>query len=324
MSAIVAFLRRQAFGLTIILCAALALAFPSWFLYWGPVRLLDWVGPIIQLIMFGMGTTLGLGDFAGVVRRPWAVALGAFLQFAVMPLCGLFIARAAGFDGELAAGVVLIGSVAGGAASNVIAYLACANVALSVTMTCVSTLTCPFITPLLMKTLAGRYVAVETVPMMIAMLKLVLLPVVAGSVVRAVFRRPFEKHKRACDIVLSLVSMFGICFSLVVILAPSRDRLLSCGAVLLLAAVAHNLAGYAAGYWAARLCGLFLPVDERDCRTVAIEVGMQNGGMASALAIDVLHSAVAALPANVFSIWMNFSGSIIASWWNRRPVKGEK
>lgn len=316
----IAFLRRQAFGLSILACAAVALTRPGWFVDWGPVHLLDWVGPMIQLIMFGMGTTLGLKDFAEILRRPWAVALGAVLQFTVKPLAGLVIAKSLGLDGELAAGVILIGSVAGGAASNVIAFLARANVALSVTMTCCSTVLCPFVTPFLMKALAGQYIAVETVPMMIAMLKIVLVPVIAGSLVRRIFRRQFDEHKKACDRVLSLVSMFGICFSLVVILAPSRDKLFAAGLVLLFASALHNTIGYVAGYWLARLCGRFLPIDERDCRTVAIEVGLQNGAMASALAIDVLHSPTAALPPNVFSIWMNFSGSLLANYWNRRPA----
>jgi len=313
------FLRRQAFGVTIVVCTLLAFARPGWFLDWGPVHLLDWVGPMIQLIMFGMGTTLGLKDFSQIAKAPWTVAIGAVLQFTVKPLSGLMIVRVLGFDGELAAGVILIGSVAGGAASNVIAYLARANVALSVTMTCCSTLLCPFVTPFLMKSLAGQYVHVETVPMMIAMLKIVLLPVVAGSVAHALLRKQFDAHKKSCDTVLSLVSMFGICFSLVVILAPSRERLIEAGVVLLLASALHNTIGYVAGYWIARLCGRVLPIDERDCRTVAIEVGLQNGAMASALAIDVLKSPVSALPPNVFSIWMNFSGSILANYWNKRP-----
>lgn len=321
MRGLFAIVRRQAFGLTIIACVTLAFVRPTWFLDWGSVHLLDWVGPMIQLIMFGMGTTLGLKDFAQILKAPWAVAIGGVLQFTVKPLVGLAIARVLGFDGELAAGVILVGSVAGGAASNVIAYLARANVALSVTMTCCSTVLCPFVTPFLMKWLAGQYVAVDTVPMMIAMFKIVLLPVVGGSVVHALLREQFERHKRVFDFALSLVSMFGICFSLVVILAPSRERLIEAGLVLLLASAAHNLTGYVAGYWISRLAGRFLPIDERDCRTVAIEVGLQNGAMASALAIDVLKSPVAALPPNVFSIWMNFSGSILADYWNRRPVR---
>ena len=317
-------IRRQAFGISILLCAALAFVRPNWFLDWGPVHLLNWVGPTIQLIMFGMGTTLGIRDFAQVMKAPWAVALGAFLQFTVKPLAGLLLAKAFGFDGELAAGIILIGSVAGGAASNVIAYLARANVALSVTMTCCSTLLSPFVTPFLMQRLAGQFVAIEPIPMMIAMMKIVLIPVVAGSVVHALLKKQFEAHKKVADLTLSLVSMFGICFSLVVILAPSRDLLISAGVLLLVVSAIHNTIGYVVGYWAAWLCGRFLPIDERDCRTIAIEVGLQNGGMASALAIDVLHSATAALPPNVFSIWMNFSGSLLANHWNRRPCSEGK
>ena len=154
-------IRRQSFGLAIIACAVVSFAFPGAFASWGGVKLTKLVTPAIQVIMFGMGTTLTLADFVRVAKCPWAVATGVFLQFLVMPLVGFSLALAFGFSGELAAGCVLIGSVAGGTASNVIAYLAKANVALSVTMTCCSTLLSPFVTPLLMKALAGRFVTVD-------------------------------------------------------------------------------------------------------------------------------------------------------------------
>jgi len=234
-----------------------------------------------------------------------------------MPIVGFSLALAFGFTGELAAGCVLIGSVAGGTASNVIAYLAKANVALSVTMTCCSTLLSPFVTPLLMKTLAGRFVTIDAKAMMLSMLMIVIVPVVTGGLVRWIFKKPLEAHKVLVDRVLSLVSMAGICYTILALTAPSRDTFKEAGALIILAAVLHNSFGYASGYWLTRLLGRFLRLDECDARTVAIEVGMQNGGMAGALATDVLKSAVAALPANVFSIWMNFSGSLIASRWNK-------
>ena len=314
--------REQAFGLAIIACAAAAFACPSAFTDWGGVKLVSLVVPAVQLIMFGMGTTLTFADFVRVAKCPWAVALGVFLQFFVMPLVGFLIARAFGFSGELAAGCVLIGSVAGGTASNVVAYLAGANVALSVTMTCCSTLLSPLVTPFAMKILAGRFVEIDAVKMTFEILKVVLVPVAAGSAFHWMFRGLFERHKAFCDRVLSAVSMGGICYTILALTAPSRDTFASAGALIVVAAVLHNSFGYLSGYWLTRLAGRILPLGESEARTVAIEVGMQNGGMAGALAVGVLNSAIAALPANVFSIWMNFSGSIIAGWWRKRPPNG--
>jgi len=314
----IAWCRRNAFGLAILACAAVSFSFPSAFMTWGGVKLTKLVTPAIQVIMFGMGTTLTLADFLRVAKCPWAVATGVFLQFLIMPLVGFSLALAFGFSGELAAGCVLIGSVAGGTASNVIAYLARANVALSVTMTCCSTLLSPVMTPLLMKTLAGRFVAIDAKAMMVSILMIVIVPVAAGGLVRWAFRRFLEVHRVVVDRVLSLVSMTGICYTILALTAPSRGTFAEAGVLIVFAAILHNSIGYASGYWLTRLLGRFLRLDERDARTVAIEVGMQNGGMAGALATDVLKSAVAALPANIFSIWMNFSGSLIASRWSRR------
>ena len=319
-----AFLRRQAFALAIVTCAVSAFLFPGWYDSWFGFKLMPFVGPSVQMIMFGMGTTLTLGDFLRVAKTPWSVAVGAVLQFSVMPVAALGVAKVLGFEGELAAGMVLIGSVAGGMASNVIAYLARANVALSVTMTCVSTLLSPFVTPFLMKTLAGAYVEIDTLRMMFEMLKIVILPVGAGLLVRLALGSRYETHKRAIDVVLQTIAMFGICFSLVVCVAPNSERIRTAGLVILLSSVLHTAVGYSLGYWLTRLLGLVLPIDERDARTVAIEVGMQNGGMAAALAINVLHSTVAALPANAAAIWMNLSGSMLANYWNRRPVREGK
>lgn len=315
------FLRKQMFGLAILACAAISFAFPSAFTEWGGVKLTNLVVPAIQVIMFGMGTTLTFGDFVRVAKCPWAVATGVFLQFLIMPFVGFLLAKSFGFSGELAAGCVLIGSVAGGTASNVIAYLAKANVALSVTMTCCSTLLSPLVTPLMMKFLAGRFIEIDVWAMVMSILEVVLVPVAAGGLVRALFRRQLDAHKVVCDRVLSFVSMAGICYTILALTAPSRETFREAGVLIIVAAILHNSFGYLSGYGLTRLLGRFLPLGETDARTVAIEVGMQNGGMAGALAVGVLHSTVAALPANVFSIWMNFSGSIIASFWSKRSPK---
>ena len=317
-------LRRQAFGLAVLACAAIAFSFPEAFAEWGGVKLTSLVVPAIQFIMFGMGTTLSPDDFLRVARRPWAVATGVLLQFLVMPIVGFLLAKSLGFSGELAAGCVLVGSVAGGTASNVIAFLAKADVALSVTMTCCSTLLSPFVTPLAMKVFAGCFVEIDAAKMMAEILKVVIVPMLAGGIVHRLLRRQFDEHKAICDKVLSVLSMTGICYTILALTAPSRDTFAAAGFLVVVAAIVHNTIGYASGYWLARLVGRFAHLGEAEARTVAIEVGMQNGGMAGALAVGVLGSAVAALPANVFSIWMDFSGSVLASVWSRRaPVESK-
>ena len=313
-----AFLKRQAFALAILFSAAISFAFPAYFREWGGVKLTDLVVPAIQVIMFGMGTTLSMADFIRVARRPWAVGIGVFLQFLIMPIVGFSLAKAFGFEGELAAGCVLVGCVAGGTASNVVAYLAKADVALSVTMTCCSTLLSPLLTPFMMKCLAGCFIEIDAVEMMYGIVKVVLLPVALGGLVHWAFRRQFDAHKVVCDRVLTVISVGGICYTLLALTAPSRETFASAGVALVAAAVLHNSLGYLSGYWLTRLLGRWLPLGETDARTVAIEVGLQNGGMAGALSIGVLKSPVAALPANEFSIWMNFSGSILSIGWSRR------
>lgn len=312
--------KDHGFGLAVLGCAAVAFAFPRAFISWGGVKLVSLVVPAIQLIMFGMGTTLSANDFLSVAKSPWAVVLGVALQFIVMPLIGLSLVGIFGFTGELAAGFILVGAVAGGTASNVVAYLAGANVALSVTMTCCSTLISPFATPLLMKLLAGRFMDISAKKMMIDCLKIVLVPVLAGGVVRYAFRRTFEEKKALCGRVLSFVSMAGICFTILVLTADGHATLRDVGLLIVSAAVLHNILGYAGGYWAARLLGRVLRLDERDARTVAIEVGMQNSGMAAALSKSALGSTTAALPATVFSIWMDFSGSVLANYWRKKKA----
>ena len=172
-----------------------------------------------------------------------------------------------------------------------------------------------------MKVLAGCFVEIDATKMMFEILKVVIVPMLAGGIVHRILRRQFDEHKAICDKALSVLSMVGICYTILALTAPSRDTFASAGVLIIFAAIVHNTVGYASGYWLTRFVGRFARLGEAEARTVAIEVGMQNGGMAGALAVGVLGSAVAALPANVFSIWMNFSGSVLASFWSRRAIK---
>ncbi len=235
--------------------------------------------PLLQIIMFGMGTAMSLDDFVGVVRMPKAVFIGIACQFIIMPLLGFSLSHLFNFPPEIAAGLVLIGCVPCGLASNVMSYLANANLALSITLTAVATLLAPLMTPFLMRMLGGQYVAVEVLAMMWDIIKMVILPIIGGLV----FNHFFKGKAKWLDTAMPLVSMIGIGFIITIITAAGRDSLLSIGLTLMLAVLLHNMGGYLLGYWSSRLLGM----DERSCRTVAIEVGMQNGGLASALALQM-------------------------------------
>jgi bile acid:Na+ symporter, BASS family len=298
------------FTLSIFAGVAAALFYPGLFLTWGGYQLSNLIVPLIQVIMFGMGTTLSVADFARVLTWPRAILIGTSLQFAVMPVAGYALTRVFGFTGEVGAGVVLVGAAPGGVASNVITYLAGGNVPLSVTLTAVSTLLSPLATPMAMKALAGQYVPIDVVAMMWSIVKMIIVPIVAGLAVNRVLVGRIGWLHRA----LPVVSMTAICVIITIITAHSRDKLLEVALALVAVVVIHNAVGYTLGYSAARWLGM----EERDARTVAIEVGMQNAGMASGLAIGVLRSSDAGIAAALFGPWMNISGSVLASWWRER------
>lgn len=291
-----------------------ALFFPTAWTAWAGDRPADVIGPrvivpLVQVIMFGMGMTLTLADFARVAKMPAAVMIGFALQFTVMPVMAVAAARLFGLEPAVALGLILYGSCAGGTSSNVIAYIARANVALSVTMTTCSTLAAPIMTPLAMRLLAGEILAVDFVTMMQSIVRMIVVPVLVGLLINRYV------HRMASRVVgvLPPIAMLAICLVVALTVALSRDQLLIVGPVLLAASVFHNAAGFGLGYWAARGLGLTV----RDSRTVAIEVGMQNGGMATGLAFNVLHSEVAAMASAVEGPWAAMAGSGLATVWAR-------
>ncbi|QEG38182.1 bile acid:sodium symporter family protein [Roseimaritima ulvae] len=312
-------LRKVAFTAWVLTCVLIAFCYPQTFIHWGDFQLKTLIVPLIQLIMFGMGATLTLADFTRVLKMPRAVLIGILLQFSIMPLLGFALAMAFGFEPSVAAGVVLIGSCPGGVASNVMTYLSKGNVALSVTMTACSTLLSPVLTPLLMYMLAGTLVEIVFLDWVINITKIIIVPISIGLIFNSVLRA-LDRRGAWIDRFLSWIAMFGICFIIGIIIADSRDKLLTIGIALVAASILHNAAGYVLGYFGARLVKL----DESSCRTVAIEVGLQNGGMATALAINTLKDPLAALAPAIFGPWMNISGSMLASWWAARPPTSEK
>lgn len=267
---------------------------------------------ILGVIMFGMGLTLRLGDFAIVVRRPQAVVVGVVAQFLVMPLIGWAVGTAFGLAPALLVGMVLVGASPGGTASNVVVYLARGDVALSVAMTSLSTLLAPLLTPLLVLWLAGSSLPVDAVGLFMSIVQIVLVPVIAGLLVRVLASRWVERLLP----VLPLVSVTGIVVAVTAVVGANVDTLLTSGVLLALAVIAHNVIGLMLGYGAARAVGL----DTAARRAVSVEVGMQNSGLAASLATTHF-TALAALPAALFSVWHNMSGSLVAMYWARRPVE---
>ena len=312
----------KGFSYTLIIFAAVttALYYPGYFVQVKGFNLAGLITPLLQLIMFGMGTSMGLRDFAGVIKMPKGVFIGVGSHFIIMPLLGFSLAKLSGFAPEIAAGIILVGCSPNGMASNVMSYLAKANLALSVTITAVSTLLAPFVTPLLMKLLGGAFIKIDALSMMWDIIKIVILPISAGIL----FNKYLLKRAKWLEKLMPLVSMFGIAFIIVIITAAGRNSLLNIGGTLVLLVLIHNLMGYMLGYWAGRL----FKMSERDCRTMAIEVGMQNAGLASGLAKTMGKIATVGLAPAVFGPLMNTTGSLLANYWHRKPLKerigGEK
>ncbi len=304
-------LRGFSYTLVIFAAVTVAMFYPWVFIEVNGFPLKKLIVPLLQIIMFGMGTTMSLRDFSGVIQMPKAVLVGLLCQYAIMPFLGLAIANGFGFAPEIAAGLVLVGCSPSGLASNVMSYLAKANVALSITLTAVATLLAPFITPLLMKMLAGQLVEVDFLAMMLDIVKIVIVPIVGGLV----FNKLFYGRAKWLDQVMPLISMGGIALIIAIITSAGRDNLIQIGLSLILAVLLHNVLGYVLGYWICR----FLRMDEKTCRTIAIEVGLQNAGLASGLALQMGKAATVGLAPAVFGPLMNITGSALANWWSGKP-----
>lgn len=303
----------KGFTYTVIIFAAVttALYYPAYFIEINGYKLTKLITPLIQIIMFGMGTSMSFHDFAGVIKMPKGVLIGVTSHFIIMPMLGFTLANLSGFPPEIAAGIILIGCSPNGMASNVISYLAKANLALSVTITAISTMLAPFLTPLLMKLLAGAFIRINVLDMMWDIFKMVIIPILAGLL----FNKFLYGKIKWLDKAMPIVSMSSIAFIITIITAAGRDSLLSIGPALILVVLIHNLCGYTLGYWSGRL----FKMSERDCRTIAIEVGMQNGGLASGLAKAMGKIATVGLAPAIFGPLMNVTGSILASYWHRKP-----
>lgn len=305
--------KQLSFTMLIFAAVTLSMTFPGAFTSVGSFQLKSLIVPLLQVIMFGVGTAMSLADFKGVLKMPKGVGVGLLCQFTIMPVVGYSIAQIFGFPNEIAAGIILVGSSPSGLASNVMAHIAKANLALSITLTSVATVLAPLATPFLMSQLGGELVPVDVPAMMLGVVKMVILPVGLGLI----FNHFFHGRFSWLDKLMPKVSMAGIVLIIVIITAAGRDSLLSVGALLILAMFLHMTCGYFLGYWGGRIFGM----PENDCRTIAIEVGMQNGGLASGIAATMGKINTLGLAAAVNGPIMNITGSMLATWWSKKKPK---
>lgn len=374
-------LKGFSYSLWILAAVTVSMYYPEYFLSVGEFELKGLIVPLLQIIMFGMGSQMSLKDFEGVIKMPKGVIAGVICQFTIMPVIGISVATVFGFPPEIAAGIVLVGSSPSGLASNVMSFIAKANLALSVTLTAVATLLSPLMTPFLMKTLAGSMVEVDFWNMMIGIFNMVILPIVAGLIFNIFSLTKISAKNKIIQLIsywliivlknfiafqtteigisgfiqgigkdmfwfmalpvigayvfmyfakgntewlnkaLAFISMLGIGVIIVVITAAGRDSLLEVGLLLILACFVQNMLGYGLGYSAAKF---LLRMKEQDCRTIALEVGMQNGGLASGLALQMGKVATVGLAPAIFGPMMNITGSSLATWWRNKPTGDEE
>ena len=291
--------------LAILACAA-ALLWPEVFINFKVAII-----PMLGLIMFSMGLTQTKDDFLRVLRSPKAIGLGLFLQYSVMPLLAFMIGQVLNLKPDLLVGLIIVGCCAGGTASNVMTFLAKGNVALSISLTLISTLVGVVLTPLLIQFYVGHIVEIAIFPMLLTICKIVLVPVVAGTLIRYFFSAWVKKIESLLPHVATLL----IVTIIAVVVALNAGRFSQIGTSLVFAIMLHNALGLITGYLIALWCGF----SQKDIKAIAIEVGMQNSGLGVALAIKYF-SPLTALPGAIFSIWHNISGSILAAYW----VKQEK
>ncbi|MDQ0272510.1 bile acid:sodium symporter family protein [Cytobacillus purgationiresistens] len=297
------------FAVWVILAAVIAFLVPEAFLMFG-----GYITILLGVVMFGMGLTLKAVDFKIILTNPMPVIIGLIAQYTIMPLTAFAIAYLLQLPAALAAGLVLLGSVPGGTASNVMVYLAKGNVALSIAMTSVSTLVAPIATPLILLGLAGQWMPVDPISMFLSIFQVIIVPIVLGLIVKKLLPTTVEKSLN----VIPLISVAAIIIIVTAVVAGNAGKIATAGLIVFLAVILHNAAGLFLGYIAA----VALKLDEGTRRAISIEVGMQNSGLGVALA-TAHFGPVAAIPSALGAVWHNISGPILATYWAKRPVKDQ-
>lgn len=311
MSALLRFTQfiQKTFALWVIVFAALALWQPEFFVW-----LKAYIPWILGIIMLGMGMTMTVDDFKGVLQSPKAVLIGVVAQFVVMPGLAYVLCKLFNLPPEIAVGVILVGCCPGGTASNVITYMAKGNVALSVACTSVSTLLAPVLTPAIFYLLASQWLKIDAASMFVSILQVVLLPIVIGLILRTWLKRQVESYIQ----VMPLVSVIAIVAIVAAIIGGSKAAILQSGLLILAVVILHNGLGYLLGFTAAR----FFKLPYADSKAIAVEVGMQNSGLGVALAaVHFAASPITAVPSAIFSLWHNISGPALATYWASKHKK---
>ncbi|UNL83625.1 bile acid:sodium symporter family protein [Priestia koreensis] len=298
------------FAIWVVVVATISFFVPSAFTWIAP-----YISILLGIIMFGMGLTLSLSDFKALLKTPKSVIIGVLAQFIIMPLVAYALANLFNLPPQAAVGVILVGCCPGGTASNVMTFLAKGNTALSVAVTSISTLIAPFLTPTLTLLLASKWLPVSPSSMFQSILEIVLVPIVLGLVVKALFKKQMEKSVT----VLPLVSVVGIVAVAGAVVALNSAQIAKTGLLIMLIVILHNGFGLLLGFLAAK----FLRLDYPSQKAISIEVGMQNSGLGAALALAHF-SPAAAVPSAIFSVWHNISGPLLATWWGKRAAKAEE
>lgn len=298
------------FALWVLLFAVLAFLAPQWFRLLAPA-----IVPMLGIVMFGMGLTLKLEDFAEVARHPWRVCLGVVAHFVIMPGVAWLLCQLLQLPPEIAVGVILVGCCPSGTASNVMTWLARGDLALSVAIAAVTTLLAPLLTPALIWLLASAWLPVSFAELFWSILQVVLLPIALGVVAQRLFGARVGKVVEA----LPLVSVVCIVVIVAAVVAASQAKIAESGLLIMAVVILHNSFGFLLGYLAGRVFGL--PLAQR--KSLALEVGMQNSGLGAALA-SAHFSPLAAVPSALFSVWHNISGATLSSWFRRLTDKPEE
>ena len=297
----------------VLAVAALALFVPSSSLWID----ISWVNYLLMIVMFGMGLTMKPSDFALVFKRPKDILLGCAAQFVIMPLLAFGLSRLFQLDTALTAGVVLVGTCPGGTSSNVITYLSKGDVPLSIGMTSVNTLLAPLLTPALTYLLLQTTVNVDVWSMFQSIIQVILLPIVVGFVINRFLGKYTEKAVK----VLPMVSTIAICMIVATVVSHNAEKIYTCGALVLVVVILHNLTGYLCGFGLGKL----LRLKPSKVKALSIEIGMQNSGLATSLASSSFSQlAMATVPGAIFSVWHNISGAILAGIYRRWNKTGSK
>ncbi|PLT30790.1 bile acid:sodium symporter family protein [Peribacillus deserti] len=291
------------FAIWVLIFAVAAFIFPSGF-----TRIAPYIVPLLGIIMFGMGLTISGSDFKEVFKRPKDVLIGVAGQFLIMPSLAFLLAKALQLPPEIAVGVILVGCCPGGTASNVMTFLSKGDVALSVTITSITTVLAPIVTPALILLLASQWVPVDSGGLFLSIVKIVILPIVLGLIVKRVFSKPAQASVKA----LPLVSVIAIVAIVAAVVSVSQQQIAKTGLTIFAVVILHNLLGYTLGYGFGKLFKMNLSKK----KAVAIEVGMQNSGLGAAIA-TAHFSPLSAVPSAIFSVWHNISGPILATIFSR-------